>query len=97
MNAQIRINRDTNATEIFTGDKWVATYVQEDIDQLKNDLLDKFLEGMSYARLLRPEVKLRGSWSEEYENGFWDGLEKYEELIFQEIQRFRAGREREQE
>jgi len=33
MNAQIRINKDTDAVEIFTGDKWVATYVQEDIDE----------------------------------------------------------------
>ena len=38
MNAQIRINLDTGATEIFTGDKWVATYVQEDIDKLTTDL-----------------------------------------------------------
>lgn len=35
MNAQIRINKDTDAVEIFTGDKWVATYVQEDIDKLQ--------------------------------------------------------------
>ena len=35
MNAQIRINKDTDATEIFTGDKWVATYVQEDIDETR--------------------------------------------------------------
>lgn len=38
MNAQIRINKDTDAVEIFTGDKWVATYVQEDIDKLTTDL-----------------------------------------------------------
>ena len=38
MNAQIRLNLDTGATEIFTGDKWVATYVQEDIDKLTTDL-----------------------------------------------------------
>jgi hypothetical protein len=38
MNAQIRINKDTDAVEIFTGDKWVATYTQEDIDKLTTDL-----------------------------------------------------------
>ena len=38
MNALIRINKDTDAVEIFTGDKWVATYVQEDIDKLTTDL-----------------------------------------------------------
>ena len=35
MNAQIRINKDTGAVEIFTGDKWVATYTQEDIDETR--------------------------------------------------------------
>ena len=35
MNAQIRLNLDTGATEIFTGDKWVATYTQEDIDETR--------------------------------------------------------------
>jgi hypothetical protein len=38
MNAQIRLNLDTGATEIFTGDKWVATYVQEDIDKLQAEI-----------------------------------------------------------
>ena len=38
MNAQIRINKDTDAVEIFSGDKWVATYTQEDIDKLTTDL-----------------------------------------------------------
>ena len=33
MNAQIRINLDTDATEIFNGEAWIPTYVQEDIDQ----------------------------------------------------------------
>ena len=30
---------------------------------------------------LRKEVELRGKWPTDYEDGFWDGLEKYEELI----------------
>ena len=30
---------------------------------------------------LRKEVELRGKWPTEYEDGFFDGLEKYEELI----------------
>ena len=30
---------------------------------------------------LRKEVALLGKRSTEYEDGFWDGLEKYEELI----------------
>ena len=38
MNAQIRLNLDTGATEIFTGDKWVATYVQADIDKLQAEI-----------------------------------------------------------
>jgi hypothetical protein len=48
MNAQIRINKDTDAVEIFTGDKWVATYVQEDIDKLQAeiDALREEREGM---------------------------------------------------
>jgi hypothetical protein len=30
---------------------------------------------------LRKEVELQGKRSAEYEEGFWDGLEKYENLI----------------
>ncbi len=30
---------------------------------------------------LRKEVELKGKCSTEYEDGFWDGLEKYEDLI----------------
>jgi hypothetical protein len=54
------------------------------------DATPKFLE--AFAKLvaqhereacanLRKEVALLGKRSTEYEDGFWDGLEKYEELI----------------
>ena len=35
MNAQIRLNLDTGATEIFNGEAWIPTYTQEDIDETR--------------------------------------------------------------
>ena len=51
MNAQIRLNLDTGATEIFTGDKWVATYVQADIDKLQAEIEALKADKLEYAKL----------------------------------------------
>ena len=65
MNAQIRINKDTDAVEIFTGDKWVATYVQEDIDKLTTDL-DIALSYIKQYELEIARLRQEVAFSEDY-------------------------------
>jgi hypothetical protein len=50
------------------------------------DKLERFAAFVAFAERkacagLRKEVALQGKHTTEYEEGFWDGLEKYEDLI----------------
>ena len=50
------------------------------------DKLERFAVLVAFAEReacagLRKEVALQGKHTTEYEEGFWDGLEKYEDLI----------------
>jgi hypothetical protein len=59
-----------------------AKFVLEAIDYNIKVLVQKAVEDEREACAnLRKEVALLGKRSTEYEDGFWDGLEKYEELI----------------
>lgn len=48
------------------------------------DLLEEAAYTIERMRNLRPEIELIGNHSEDYEEGFWDGLEAYEKATLKE-------------
>ena len=62
---------------------------EEIIHKAKKEEYIEFTEFVKLAILqereacagLRKEIELQGKLSSDYEDGFWDGLQKYEDLI----------------
>ena len=64
-----------NKEEIISkaeGDEWI---------EITQFMKLAILEEREKCAGLRKEVVLQGKHSTEYEDGFWDGLQKYEDLI----------------
>ena len=64
-----------NKEEIISkaeGDEWI---------EMTQFIKLAMLEEREKCAGLRKEVVLQGKHSTEYEDGFWDGLQKYEDLI----------------